>query len=217
MTNDHRHFAGWAAAYILGALDTDDRRSFENHLGNCGICAADLAALAPLPALIAKVERGAVDHHPDPAQAAIITAAAQQEVRALRRRSMRWQLVAAGWATAAMILAVAAFRPRDGDDDRPPSHSASVVSSQASTTDVAVSARPWGTEITLDLTGLPSRRSYQLWTIDNDGEWTSVATWLPTSTGAVRLTGATRIPTDRVHRVLITSNVRDEVLIEVSV
>lgn len=217
MTDDHDRYAEWAAAYALGALDAGDRRAFETHLAGCSTCAADLASLAPLPALIAKVDPLEVEYQPNPARAASIGAAAKREAGAMRRRSRRWQLAAAGFAASALLLlAVVIVAPGDGERDAPPAQAASVISSTASTASVAVSARAWGTEITLDITGLPSRDSYQLWTIDTDGTWTSAATWSPTPTGVVRLTGASRTPTDRMERILVTSDDRDDLLVEAS-
>ena len=89
-----------------------------------------------------------------------------------------------------------------------------VVTTSAAATEVAVSPRPWGTEITLDITGLPARPGYQLWAIDKDGEWSSAATWSPTPTGAVRLTGATSTPTAQLERIVISSNEREDLLVE---
>jgi anti-sigma-K factor RskA len=216
MNNDHDRYAEWAAAYTLGALDAEDRRAFETHLAACSVCAAELAALAPVPALIAKIDPGDVERQPDPAHAASIAAAAKREIRAIRRRSRRWQLTAAGFAAAALILvAVLLVTPRHGDN--PPAQTASVLSSAASTTDVTVSPRAWGTEITLHITGLPARDSYQLWTVDINGTWTTAATWSPTPAGVVRLTGASRTPTDQIERVLITSQDPDDLLVAASV
>jgi anti-sigma-K factor RskA len=214
MTNDHDHYGQWAAAYTLGALDPDDRRAFETHMATCSLCAAELAALAPLPALIAKIDPDDAGRHPVPDQAAAIAATARYEVRSIQRRTRWWQAVAAGVAAAS--IAVIATLVIDGDDavDRPPTQATAVVSSTAGTTNVAVSPRGWGTEIILDITGLPNRDGYQLWTIDGGGTWVHAATWSPTPTGNVRLTGASRTPTDRIERIVITSDSRDDRLVE---
>ena len=44
----------WAeqvAAYVLDALDEDERRAFAAHLAQCPRCQADAATLAPVPPL----------------------------------------------------------------------------------------------------------------------------------------------------------------------
>jgi anti-sigma-K factor RskA len=214
MTHDHDRYGQWAAAYTLGALDADDRRAFETHMATCSLCATELAALAPLPALIAKADPDDVERLPVPAQAAAIAATARQEMRAIQRRARWWQAVAAGVAAAS--IAVIATLVVDGNDgaDRPATQTATVISSTAATTDVSVSPRGWGTEITLDITGLPSRDGYQLWTIDATGTWVNAATWSPTPTGNVRLTGASRTPTNQIERIVITSSSREDRLVE---
>ena len=216
MTDDnHDRYTQWAAAYTLGALDPDDRRSFETHLAACHICATDLAELAALPGLIAKTSPADIEHQPDPARAVAIADKARQEIGALRRRSRRWRLTAAGLAAAAAVLvALIAVDPVVGGNDAPPTQAATVVSTTAATTEVSVSPRAWGTEITLAITGLPVRDSYQLWAIDSRGEWISAATWSPTPTGAVRLTGASSTPTTELARMVITSADRDDLLVD---
>ena len=213
--DDHDRFAKWAAASTLGALDPDDRRAFETHLTTCRSCAAELAELAPLPGLIAKTTSADIEQRPDPARAAAIADAARHEMGALRRRSRRWRLTAAGLAAAAAVLvALVVVDPGDGGNDGPPTQAATVASTSAAATEVAVSPRAWGTEITLAITGLPARPSYQLWAIDSRGEWVSAATWSPTPTGAVRLTGATSTPTTDLDRIVITSGARDDLLVD---
>lgn len=213
MNHDHDQYAQWAAAYALGALDSGDRSAFETHLAACPICASELAELAPLPGLIAKTDPTDIEHHPDPVLSAAIAAAAKQELGALRRRSRRWQLTAAGLAAAVALFALLVITPGD-ESDRPPTEAVTVAMTTAASTDVVVSPRAWGTEITLDITGLPARDSYRLWAIDINGNWTAAATWSPTPTGGVRLTGATSTPTDEIDRIVITSNQRDDLLVD---
>ena len=48
MTDEVDRFRDWDAAYVLGALDADDRRVFERHLRTCSECAAAVAEFAVL-------------------------------------------------------------------------------------------------------------------------------------------------------------------------
>jgi hypothetical protein len=41
--------------YLLGALEPEDRSSFESHLHGCEICRAELVRLAPLPGLLNQI------------------------------------------------------------------------------------------------------------------------------------------------------------------
>ena len=49
-------FRDWDAAYILGALNADDRRTFERHLGSCPACATAVTELAGIPGILAKID-----------------------------------------------------------------------------------------------------------------------------------------------------------------
>ncbi|WP_205750230.1 zf-HC2 domain-containing protein [Cryobacterium sp. SO1] len=53
MTSTPDGFRDWDAAYVLGALNTEDRRDFERHLPTCPACAAAVAELAGLPGILA--------------------------------------------------------------------------------------------------------------------------------------------------------------------
>jgi hypothetical protein len=48
-------FRDWDAAYVLGALDSEDRRTFERHLARCAECSIAVAELAGLPGILAKL------------------------------------------------------------------------------------------------------------------------------------------------------------------
>ena len=43
-------------AYVMGALDADEREAFEAHLAGCERCQADVVAFAPVPGLLARVD-----------------------------------------------------------------------------------------------------------------------------------------------------------------
>jgi len=43
-------------AYSMGLLEERDRREFEDHLAGCAACAAEVAELSPMAALLRGVE-----------------------------------------------------------------------------------------------------------------------------------------------------------------
>ncbi|MFC8731054.1 anti-sigma factor family protein [Luteimicrobium sp. NPDC057192] len=55
VTAEHERVADWDAAYVLGALDAEDRRAFERHVAVCDRCKDAVADLAGMPALLALV------------------------------------------------------------------------------------------------------------------------------------------------------------------
>ena len=46
-------------AYSMGLLEERDRREFEDHLAGCPACAAEVAELSPMAALLRGVSSGA--------------------------------------------------------------------------------------------------------------------------------------------------------------
>ncbi|QYF72113.1 anti-sigma factor [Cryobacterium sp. PAMC25264] len=52
MTSTPDRFREWDAAYVLGALSTEDRHDFERHLPTCPACSAAVAELAGLPGIL---------------------------------------------------------------------------------------------------------------------------------------------------------------------
>jgi anti-sigma-K factor RskA len=50
---NHEEQKALAAAYVLGALDAEERRSFESHLASCPECAAEVRSLQPVTAGLA--------------------------------------------------------------------------------------------------------------------------------------------------------------------
>lgn len=220
MTDDSRHdeLREWAGAYALGALDPDDRRTFERHLRVCERCAEDVNAFAPIPGLLAHVELTDL-HEASPETADAIGRRAIDEDVALRSSRNRWRAAAIGIAAAALFVVSAAAVIRVVDDDAPvpPRVSATVTASQATSSEIATSERNWGTEITVRADGLPSRSTYQLWGVDQRGRWSVAATWGPTPTGRASVTGATSLPTSTLERVVVTSEDRSDILIDSTV
>lgn len=50
-----------SAVYVLGALSPIERRAFEAHLSRCHQCRDDLASVAGLPGLLARLTQRNVD------------------------------------------------------------------------------------------------------------------------------------------------------------
>lgn len=215
MTDEHDHYRQWAAAYVLGALESEDRRAFEHHLAECDACGAEVSAFAPLPGLMARIDRAELVETADLARADTLGVAAQRVHEELVASRRRWRLASlVGVGAAAAVLVVAFVTTADRDPAPPTVSPARIIDSQADTAMVTAGTRGWGTEITLELTGLPRRDTYQLWTVDDGGGWSLASTWGPTPSGAAFVTGATATPTDDLERVVVTSTDRTDVLVD---
>jgi anti-sigma factor RsiW len=102
-----------AASYTLGSLSPADRRTYENHLADCAECRREVAHLAVVPGLLARLEPATVRAIVGDAKtlgaprvtestlSGVLARARAQ--RAARRRRRRWQAI--GAALTAMMLA----------------------------------------------------------------------------------------------------------------
>ena len=53
--NEHESLSEWDAAYMLGALNSEDRLRFEAHLKSCQECQRSLADLSTVPPILARI------------------------------------------------------------------------------------------------------------------------------------------------------------------
>lgn len=203
---DADRYATWDAAYVLGSLSEGERREYEAHLKACERCAAAVAELSGIPALLSRVEPADFDDR-DPAQAEPpphLLTGLLDEVRARRRRS-RWMVSAAvGLAAAVLALGVLiAVRPETFglQSGTPPQASAQQlemqkVSETPINATIALTGYGWGTRIDMACTyGDWGRRdappqNLGMVVVGHDGSRNQVATWLGLS-GATALPSAT--------------------------
>ena len=54
MSGTHDDLVGLAPAYVLGALEPDERRAFETHLAGCDVCASEVRSLGRVTAGLAQ-------------------------------------------------------------------------------------------------------------------------------------------------------------------
>lgn len=167
MTLDHAAFAEWDAAYVLGALTAADRRAYEEHLAECELCRAAVAELAPLPGLLARAPRPAVDDEagapPDEPRPPDEPAASDEPaevvgpradlvdlvLRRERRHRLRRRLVSAGIAAVAVIgLAVAVPLATRGPE---PAETVTLSQQVETPLTASVSLTPasWGTRLSM--------------------------------------------------------------------
>jgi anti-sigma-K factor RskA len=102
MTSDDLH--DLTAAYALDALDPDERRAFEEHLGDCDHCRAELAALGETVGALAVAAGGAVPA-PD-LRERIVSAARAEQPKVVAMRPHRTRLYAGIAVAAAAALAI---------------------------------------------------------------------------------------------------------------
>jgi hypothetical protein len=196
-------YLDWDGAYVLGALDADERREFESHLADCDACRARVAELAGLPAALRdltpevaeRIER--VPALPD----TVLPRLARRVTRARRR------VLAASVAAAAAVLAVLAvvLLPGSVGQERVELALAADEPTHLSA-DVTLVALDWGTRIEthctyeLGMTGYGDTE-YAMYVTDTDGNAEEVASWTAGPGSDVRPTATTRLAVDDIASV----------------
>ena len=188
-------------AYSMGLLEEQDRQAFEEHLAGCPACAAEVAELSPMAALLRDVELRAVEPagggEPEGGE---VTELLRRRARQQRQRR-RWQVALGAAAGIVLIgggigLGIAAT-PQGGP---PPPPALALTGQLHSATDpgsgvagtVGLVAKAWGTQVTLDLSKVHGPAECELVAVSRTGSggW-SWAGWSPrraTGYPAIRLT-----------------------------
>jgi Putative zinc-finger len=186
-------------AYVLGALEREERDGLETHLDGCPTCRAELDRLAPLPELLSRLsledaERLGVavappiDDAPPPA--------APRERR--RPRLARAVALAAALALAASG-AVAAALLTGAEGGAAPATLTAAASDVRSGVDASaqLEERPWGTRMDLQLAGVRPGERCRLIARAVGGRSEVAATWRATYLGTAEVPGAVAIAPDR--------------------
>lgn len=185
------------AAYVLGALDTEEHELVRTHLPQCATCRTTLAEIAPLPALLARVSpEDAAAGPPVPGEAMLgrLLAAASEDRRSRRRRVLA-AAAAAVVLTAGGTVTALALR---GDDDR-------LQMSAQGGIKASLEVRPAasGTEFGLELSGVAPKERCRLVAIASDGRREVAASWTATYRGTAEFDGSTSLPADQISRLVV--------------
>jgi predicted anti-sigma-YlaC factor YlaD len=189
---EHARLRTDLGAYLVGSLAPAEHAALQRHLPGCADCRAELARLAPLPGLLARLDADQVRNRalaPGPDLLPRILDAVRAKQRAQRRALRRWRLA----SVAAGVLAVAALGLPPLLGAIPTGTPLLTAAGVTATGTGDLAARPWGTAVALDLTGLPAAPGYLAYAVHRDGNSQVAATWGPTSDGHAAINGATAI------------------------
>jgi hypothetical protein len=212
-------------AYSMGLLEEQDRRAFEDHLAGCPACAAEVAELSPMAALLRGVEPAsaaggepaeALQASPGPPEGTVTELIRRRASQQRQRR--RWQ-VALGAAAGIVLIgggigAGVVLAPQPGT---PPAAAVGLTGQLHSATDpgtgvagtVGLVAKAWGTQVTLDLSKVRGPVECQLIAVSRTGERRVVMGWLVSAPGDgvpghpahLVIRGGTSIPRNDLARV----------------
>jgi hypothetical protein len=215
-------------AYVLGALEREERAALEAHLETCDICRAELDRLAPLPGLLSRltVQEAAVLDTAEPVPTDLAPAAESSapleralfEVARERRRSrlMRVAAVAAALLLAAVALVGAPLIAGDGAEAPAPLTAAASDPRTGVHGAAELTREPWGTRVELSLAGVRPGERCRLVARASGGRSEVAATWRVGYLGTAEVPGAVAIPADRLASLdVVTAD--DRVLVRMPV
>jgi hypothetical protein len=181
--------------YVLGAIDPAERGLVDAHLMTCRDCRDELAGLAGLPALLARVNpdeisricaddtvRTVTDDRPPGELIGTVLDLAEA-----RRRRTRWRFVAAAAAVVAIagglyggLSSITTTRTfmvpiSSGSAQWDTIQATSKVSGASAS--VAYSQESWGHAFAVLVDHIPVGTTCQLWVVHPDGTRTQVAAW----------------------------------------
>ncbi len=208
--------AEWDAAYVLGALSLDERRTYEGYLAANPARAAELTELAGMPGILNALSRDEAVALTDLAGAAPVdttgdNVASLAQAAAKRQRKSRRNFLAGAVASAAALLIAggvvgATVIPRSPA----PVETVAMQPMQPTpreglTAQLAVTEKKWGTELNwaCEYTKDWSRNveSYDLVVTTRDGKQMAVGSWKPAGDEAAGLSAATSIPTAQIRSI----------------
>lgn len=144
-------YARLDAAYLLGALDADERLAYEAHLAICRRCRAGLAEISAIPSLLAGLDESVFAAPPEvpstPVPDTLLPRLLQAAGRERARR--RWLTTSLGLLAAACAIALIVIVVPSSSGPKPaPRAMAGLVATPVDAT-IALQPRSWGTEIDL--------------------------------------------------------------------
>lgn len=180
--------------YVLGAIEPAERGLVDAHLATCRDCRDELAGLAGLPALLARVNPDEISRiraddavrpmgSDDPPQELLGTVLNLAEAR---RRRNRWRYLSAAAAVAAIAGGLFAGLSSATSSTRTvvvPGNTVAWETAQGTndvtgaTADVAYSRELWGNAFQVLVDHIPPGTTCQLWVVHPDGTRTQVAAW----------------------------------------
>ena len=180
--------------YVLGAIDPAERALVDAHLATCRDCRDELAGLAGLPALLARVNPDEIGRISDAAQEVTSDRPPEElldtvlSLAAARRRKNRWRYLSA--AAAVVAITAGLFGGIKAATSTTTTHTvvvgvgpgnwelASALNRATGVSaTVAYSHQLWGNAFNVVVDRIPLGTTCQMWVVHPDGTRTQVASW----------------------------------------
>jgi anti-sigma factor RsiW len=196
-------------AYVLDALEPEERERVRRHLAGCADCAATLRELEGLPGWLAQVPPpAALPDHPVPSELAFrrlhrsaTEAGALVGTPAPGRRPGRRRFLAVAAAVVAIGAAGLTGVVVAGSQGGGPT----TVSAAAGPVHAEAALNPDGrsTSITLTMAGVTSGERCKLVAEDRDGRWATASVWTVDYHGDVHITGRVPMNSDDIQQLVV--------------
>lgn len=203
------------AAYSLGLLDQKDREDFEAHLAGCQSCMAELSEFSAMADLFADLGQVTVEADEPDESSLTYLVARKAAARRKQTRQRAWLAAAAGIVLLAGGVAVGlGLAPQ-----KAPSPVLQQLTGQRhSSTSLAglrgvvgLVSKPWGTQVTLELSRVRGPLDCQLIAVSKKGLRRVVVGWLvpaagygvPGHPGPLLIQGGTSIPRQDLSEIAI--------------
>jgi hypothetical protein len=205
-------YARLDAAYLLGALDADERLSYEAHLATCRRCRESLTEISAIAPLLAGLDESVFAIPPEAAPTPVPDTLLPRLLKAAgrERARRRWFSTGLGLLAAACAIALIVIVVASSSGPKPaPRAMAALVATPVHAT-IALQPRPWGTEI--DLTcwyrrgaAEPPSDRYELVAHGADGATYDLGSWQLAPGRKVIFTSGTALPGTQIKNLQITS------------
>jgi Putative zinc-finger len=200
-------------AYVLGALDVEERRATEQHLATCESCRETLLQFAPLPGLLHTVPLEDVESAEswnsvdEPTGSAAEIHDSTTVVRRIRRRKrMRWMVMAAVVAVVASVVGVAGWWAMGGEEAPQAITWTATDGVDGIDTTATLTGQPWGTDIQLRMADLRPGEHCRLVIHARNGDVETSGWWATTRTYQADVPASTSIPLTDIDRLEVVTS-----------
>jgi len=191
MTESCQQWRGSLAGFVFGQLSQAERTALTAHLDGCAACRQELAELSATATMLAAADPDRLDTWPQPPVHLREQLFAQ--IGAERRAATRRRRTALVGAAAAMILAVVAVSIA-ATNNHPTAERVAFTAPAGVHAEAGVQTRPWGTQITVDATGLPAGQTNTVWLERADGTHVAAGTFTGVANRTVHVVLAAGLP-----------------------
>jgi putative zinc finger protein len=207
-------YARFDAAYLLGALDPDERLSFEAHLLVCQRCRVSLAEISAIPPMLAGLDESAFATPPAlPAAASPATSDPLPRLlqAAVRKRTRRRRLTAALAlvAAASAVALIVSILPSSSSGPKLAPRAMVALTATSVRATVALQPESWGTEIHLTCWYPPgavesASEAYELVAHSQNGATYDLGSWRLAPGGKVIFSSGTALTEAQLKNLQIT-------------